>query len=99
MQSSNSACCGFIPGGDHIVDWQLVRTADTAAGTRSEVRDLRERIKVLEGRAMTLLREAVANPRANAGRRALAALDAEIAALRADLAWRKAEGAPDANTR
>ena len=99
MHSSNSACCAFIPVGEHVVDWQLVRTADPAADNRSEVRDLRERIKALEGRAMTLLRELVADPGAHAGRRALAALDAEIAALRADLAWRKAEGEPDANPR
>ena len=82
-----------------MVDWQLVRTADTGADKRSEVRDLRERIKALEGRAMTLLRDVVAHPGAYAGRRALAALDAEIAALRADLAWRRSEGAPDANPR
>jgi hypothetical protein len=98
MQSSNSPCCALITGSDHVVDWQLVRTADTAGG-RSEVRDLRKRIKALEGRAMTLLREVVADPRANAGRRALAALDTEIAALRADLAWRKVQGAPDASPR
>jgi len=99
MHSYNSACCAFVPGGDHVVDWQLVRTADTAADSRTEIRDLRERIKALESRAMTLCREVVARPGADAGRRALAALDAEIAVLRADLAWRKAERAPDANPR
>ena len=99
MQSSNSACGALIPSGDHVVDWQLVRAAEMAADGPPEARDLRERIKALEGRAMTLLREAVADPGANARRRALAALDAEIAALRADLAWRRAEEAPPAKPR
>jgi hypothetical protein len=99
MQSSTSVCCALIPSGDHVVDWQLARSADTAAGRGSEIRDLRERIKALEGRAMTLLREVVADPRAQGGRRTLYALNAEIAALRAELAWRKVAEPLNANPR
>jgi hypothetical protein len=85
MQSSNSAYSNPISDGHHVVDWQLVRTADTGVAGLN-VRNLREQIKALEARATTLLLEVLANPRAVAGHRALAEIDAQIAALRADLA-------------
>ena len=99
MQSSTSVCCSLIPSGDHVVDWQLVRSADTVDDRRWETRDLGERIKALEGPAMALLRELVPDPRAHGGRRTLSALNSEIAALRAELAWRKVAEPPNPNPR
>jgi hypothetical protein len=76
--------------GDHVVEWQLIGAAD-ARQYEAEGRDVRERLLALEAEAMTLLRAALTDPDAVAARRSLAALDAEIASLRADIAWRRAE--------
>jgi hypothetical protein len=74
----------------HVVDWQL--TSDAGGGQyESSSQQLRERIKALEARAMSLLYPAVTIPGAVAAQRSLAALEAEIARLRADLAWLRAE--------
>jgi hypothetical protein len=75
----------FSSNDSHVVDWQLLGTADT------QRREVHEHIKELESRAMRLLRAAMTNPGAAAAQRSLAALEAEIARLRSDLAWRKAE--------
>jgi len=80
----------LVASGHHVVDWQLVATAE-AAGRHTECRDVRERIRVLEARALTLLRTAVTHPGAAAAQRSLSALEVEIASLRADLAWRRTE--------
>jgi hypothetical protein len=79
----------LVTSGDHLVDWQLARTFDAAPHAADE-RNTRERIRSLEAHAMTLLRAAVGNATAAAAQRSLAALDAEIAILRADLASRRA---------
>jgi hypothetical protein len=67
-----------------VVDWQLV--ADSDARHDTDARDLRERIRVLEAQAMTCLCAVVMNRGASAARRSLAALESEIARLRAELA-------------
>jgi len=75
---------------DHVVDGQLVRATDVRQ-CEADGRTVRERILALETQAMTLLRAGAANPDAVAARRSLAALDTELARLRADLAWHRAE--------
>jgi len=80
--------CG--PAGHHVVDWQLVATAG-AARREPAGRDVRERISQLEAEAMRLVHSAVTSPATAAAQRSLAALDAEIRSLRAELAWRRAE--------
>ena len=67
-----------------MVDWQHIGT-----GSAAESRDVRERIRLLETRALALLRTAVTDPRAAEAQRSLAAFEAEIAMVRADLAWRR----------
>jgi hypothetical protein len=75
----------------HVVDWQLVRTTDHHQHD-SNVRDVREQIRMLEARAITLSRLVVrTNPGFSAARESLAALDRQIANMRADLAWGRAE--------
>jgi hypothetical protein len=74
----------------HVVDWQLARAA-AAAQCDTETRAVREQIKVLEARAIGLLSAVVTNPGAAAARRSLASLEAQVARLRADLAWLRAE--------
>jgi hypothetical protein len=91
MDRFNQRDWGRIAGSNHIVDWQLSGTVRAAAYEAGE-RDLRERIRVLEARALTLVRAATSNPHAVVAHRSLVAIDAEIAALRAQLAWRSAEG-------
>jgi hypothetical protein len=80
----------FVSSDPHVVDWQLVRTPDTHQHD-SNVRDVRERIRMLQAQAITLSCLVRANPRFSADRESLAALDKQIAFLRADLAWRRAE--------
>jgi len=75
----------------HVVDWQLVRTTDSVQ-PGSSVRDVRGRIRMLEAQAITLSRLVVrTNPEFSSARVSLAALDRQIASLRADLAWGRAE--------
>jgi hypothetical protein len=52
---------------------------------------VREQIKLLEARAMGLLRAAVTNPGAAAAQRSLVSLETQLARLRADLAWLRAD--------
>jgi len=80
----------LVSSAHHVVDWQLVGTAGATLHD-TECRDVRERIRVLEARALTLLRTAVTSPGAAAAQRSLSAIEVEIASLRADLAWRRAE--------
>lgn len=86
MERSNHSDRDYISRDIHVVDWQLVGTFGAA-----EVRDVRERIRGLETRAIALLRTAVTNPGTAEAQRSLAVLEGEIARLRADLAWRRAE--------
>jgi hypothetical protein len=79
----------YVPSDHHVVDWQLVRTADNL--NESTVRDVRERIRMLEAQAMTLSRLLLTSPGVSTARESLAALDKQIARLRADLAWGRAE--------
>jgi hypothetical protein len=80
----------FISSDLHIVDWQLVRTTDSRQ-YGSSVRDVRERIRMLEAEATTLSRLVVrTNPGVSAARESLAVLDRQIASFRADLAWGRA---------
>jgi hypothetical protein len=74
----------------HVVDWQLARAA-AAVQYDMDSREVRQQIKVLEARALGLLRAAVTNPGAAAAQRSLASLEVQIARLRADLAWLRAE--------
>ena len=85
MDTANHPGRGLNSNDHHVVDWQLVGTVDT------ERRDVRERIRVLETRAMSLLRAATTSPGAAAAQRSLTALEVEIARLRSDLAWCRAE--------
>ena len=80
----------ILPQQAHVVDWQLTGSAG-AGQCESSSQELRDRIKALEARAMSLLHPAITTPGAVAAQRSLAALEAEIARLRADLAWRRAE--------
>ena len=77
---------------DPVVDWQTVRTADAAACHTGDynMRQMRERLKALEARALTLSRAVVRDPAAVVAQRSLVALDAEIVTLRAELAWHRA---------
>ena len=77
---------------DHVVDWQIVRTADAAYQTGDwNICEIRGRLKALEARAVTLSHAVVRDPAAVVARRSLVALDAEIATMRAELAWHRAE--------
>jgi hypothetical protein len=89
METARHADRDFALSGDHVVEWQLVGATDSRE-YEAEGRDVRERLLALEAQAMTLLRAAVTNPGAAAARRSLAALDAEILSLRAEIAWRRA---------
>jgi len=89
METFNHPDFAGGPAGDHVVDWQLVATAGAARRDSAE-RDVRERISRLEAEAMTLVRSAVTTPATAAVQRSLAALDAEIRSLRAELAWHRA---------
>jgi hypothetical protein len=83
----------IVSSDPHVVDWQLVRTTDNHQ-LGSKVRDVRERIRMLEAQAITLSRLVVrTNPEFSAARESLAVLDRQIASLRADLAWGRAEQA------
>jgi hypothetical protein len=76
---------------DHqVVDWQLVRTTDNPQH-ESNTHAVRERIRMLEEQAIALARVALANRGFSAARESLTALDRQIASLRADLAWQRAE--------
>jgi len=86
MERSNHSDRDYSSSEIHVVDWQLVGPVGAADG-----RDVRERIRVLETRAIALLRSAVTNPGTAEAQRSLAALEGEIARLRADLAWGRAE--------
>jgi hypothetical protein len=88
METSGHPDQTFVLSRDYVVEWQLVEAGD-ARQHEAVGRDTRDRIRVLEAQAMTLLRMAVTN--SGAAWRSLSALDAEIAGLRADLAWRRAE--------
>jgi hypothetical protein len=90
METSNHPGRAFASCPDHVVEWQL-RGTPAASRHDSEGRNVRERIRALEAQALTHLRTAVTRPGALAAQRSLAVLDAEIARLRADLAWRRAE--------
>ena len=85
MDTANRPGRGLNSNDHHVVDWQLVVTVDT------ERRDVAERIRVLEARALSLLRAATTSPGSAAAQRSLTALEAEITRLRSDLAWRRAE--------
>jgi hypothetical protein len=74
----------FISSDRHVVDWQLVRSTESYHYSN---RDLRVQIRLLETQASTLSRFVLANPEATAKRESLAALDRQIASLRATLAW------------
>ncbi|HEY2340049.1 MAG TPA: hypothetical protein VGH75_05955 [Steroidobacteraceae bacterium] len=74
----------------HVVDWQLARAA-APVRYDAESREVREQIKLLEARAMGLLRAAMTNPGAATAQRSLASLEAQVARLRADLAWLRAD--------
>jgi hypothetical protein len=67
-----------------------MRTVNQPAPYGSEDCHARERIKVLQAQAMTLLRAAFADPGSAALQQVLAAVDAEIIGLRSQLAWRRA---------
>jgi hypothetical protein len=83
----------LAPTAPRVVDWQLVSTTERHQPD-SSVRSLRERIRMLEVHAITLSRSVVrTNPEFSAARESLAALDRQIAGLRADLAWGRAEQA------
>jgi hypothetical protein len=73
---------------NHVVDWQLIATVpgreDPAA------RGTRDRIRNLETQAAALLRQMSASPDLGGMRVTLSELDQEIAALRAERAWRRA---------
>lgn len=90
METSDYPDQALVRSREHVVEWQLIGAAD-AQQYDPEGRAIRERIRMLEAQAMALLRAAVTNPGAAAAQRSLAVLDAEIASLRADLAWRRAE--------
>lgn len=80
----------YLANEAHVVDWQLARAA-AAIQYDAESREVREQIKLLEARAMGLLRAAVANPGAAAAQRSLVSLETQLARLRADLAWLRAD--------
>ena len=81
----------LVSSDHHVVDWQLVRTTDNPQHD-GNIRDVRERIRVLEAQAITLSRlVGRTNPGFSAARESLAVLDRQIASLRADLAWGRAE--------
>jgi uncharacterized protein involved in exopolysaccharide biosynthesis len=87
MQTSECS----VASDPHVVDWQIVRNTDNNQHDWN-VHGLRERIQMLEGQAITLSRLVVrTNPKFSAARESLAALDRQIASLRADLAWGRAE--------
>jgi len=79
---------GALSSGHHVVEWQLDVTPSQA---RPHDHDVQGRIQVLQAQAMALLHTVVTNRGTAATRQALSALDAEIASLRAQLAWRRAE--------
>ena len=80
----------YLANEAHVVDWQLARAA-AAVHYDAESREVREQIKLLEARALGLLRAAMTNPGGAAARRALASLEVQVARLRADLAWLRAD--------
>ncbi|HEY4447835.1 MAG TPA: hypothetical protein VGN03_04470 [Steroidobacteraceae bacterium] len=80
----------YLANEAHVVDWQLARAA-AAIQYDAESREVREQIKLLEARAMGLLRAAVTNPGAAAAQRSLVSLETQLARLRADLAWLRAD--------
>ena len=76
----------------YFVDWQIQDSAAPAASLHPiETREVYRRLKVLEAQAMRLLSQLTTDPRRENVRRSLASFEAEIASLRADLAWRKME--------
>lgn len=75
---------------NHVVDWQPARAALATRYVTAD-RDVRERIKVLQAHAMTLLHGVRTNRDTATAQQALYTLEAEIIGLRAELAWRKAE--------
>jgi hypothetical protein len=90
MEISSHPNPAWVASGDHVVEWQLAGSGDVPRYEAAE-RDVRDRIRVLETRAMTLVHATVTNSGGVAAWRLLAALDTETAKLRADLAWRRAE--------
>jgi hypothetical protein len=80
----------YLANEAHVVDWQLARAA-AAVQYDAESHEVREQIKLLEARALGLLRAAMTNPGGAAAHRSLASLEAQVARLRADLAWLRAD--------
>jgi hypothetical protein len=77
------------PAGHHVVDWQLSNS--DSKQRQSDAHGVRHRIRNLEAQAIALSRLAAASPDADSLRGLLVALDREIAGLRAELAWRRAD--------
>jgi len=89
METFNHADRSLVSSISHVVDWQLVRSAPAAqCGTPDN--DVRERIRALQAKAMTLSHGVRTTPRITTAHRALNTLEAEIIGLRAELAWRTA---------
>lgn len=93
MKTSNQLVGTLCPSDNHVVDWQIVRAADAATDQTRDCKDreMRGRLNALEARALKLSRAVVRDPAAVVARRSLVALDTEIATLRAQLAWHRAE--------
>ena len=82
----------------HVVDWQIQDSGTLAASLNPiETREVYRRLKVLEDQATRLLSQLRTDARREAVRRSLAAFEAEIVSLRADLAWRRMETRHEAN--
>jgi hypothetical protein len=76
----------------YVVDWQIQDSvAPVASLNPIETREVYRRLKVLEAQAMQLLSQLRTERRRESMRRSLASFEAEIAGLRADLAWRRME--------
>lgn len=89
METVNHPDPALVSTTNHVVDWQLVGTA-LAARDGTGDRDVRKRVTVLQARGK-LLQAVLANPGTAATQQALAAVNAEIAGLLSQLAWRRDE--------
>jgi len=91
MRATDRAERAYVSTADPVAERQPAAIAE-APRHGTDNRDLREQIKVLESRALTLVHSAVMNSGTTAAaHRSLAAVDAEITSLRAELAWQRTE--------